>query len=124
METPHLLLWLIMFGCLTNNCLAQETAVFKGDTLHFEGHRYYPKQVVTLDNGSGRKNNFSFVWLGTSLNPEYNAGPSYARQKIGIIKLVQRGGRYFLLAKCLETSLGKCQVDLAGALENGEIKVD
>lgn len=119
--TPFIILSLtILFN--SENSFAQDKSLLKGDTIFYDGSKFYKGQVLTLGYGSAADKSFAFVWTGSGFAVGGNAPAGYGKSEIEIVKFQKGGGKNFLKAKLIGISGSALTIDLEGALDNGELK--
>lgn len=119
-----IIMLLILF--LSLNCFSQSAKLI-GDTLFYGDHKFAVNDSVHLWYGSGQNKAFAFVFIGSGLTGVTPAPAGWSKSYMKIDKVYKTGGKYFVRGKILDNGpmLGnKLFIDIEGAIDNKEIKVE
>lgn len=106
---------------------AQETPKLENDTLYYANQKYYVGEEIKLSYGSSSTKAFAFVQIGTALSGLTPLEASRAKSAIKIDKIYKQAGKYYIRGKLIDAGAmmgNKIFIDVEGAVDNKEIKLD
>lgn len=106
-------------------CNAQSKIV--NDTLVYEGQKYAVGDSVQLWYGSSTNKSFAFVFIGSGMSGVTLAPAGWNKSFVLIDKVYKANGKNYIRCKALDAKFmmgNKIFIDLEGAVDNKEVKVE
>jgi hypothetical protein len=106
------------------SCFASQgqRAVLAGDTIFYNGSKFYPGQAIQLAYGSLPNKNFGFVLIGAGLASAVHASATWSKTGIVVNRIYMQYDKCYFRAKGERNS--NFIVEVQGAVDNKEIKED
>jgi hypothetical protein len=108
-----------IIGCLGSQ---GQKAILAGDTIFYNGSKFYQGQEIQLGYGSLPNKNFGFVLIGAGLNSAVHAPANWSKTAIVVNKIYMQYDKCYFKAKGERNN--NFIVDVEGAIDNKEIKED
>jgi len=102
-----------------------QDAVYKNDTLVYKNIKIYPTQKIQLLYGVKPDKNFVFISNNKRMDDPLPAIVS--KQKGGILKIIKQHSKYYAVGYLSDAPAYLAKeivIDLEGAIDNNEIKVE
>ena len=109
---------LVFLTIFSNAASAQVHPELKGDTLYYQGDKFYKGKMIMLGHGTAPDRTFNFVSPGAGF---FGTAPKRYNGRRGVVEAIKsEGGKNYLKAQ-LESPLGKVTIELEGAIDSREL---